>query len=548
MNQQILEEIREKIDIVELVSNYLELKKAGNYYKGLCPFHQDRNPSFFVSPQKQIFKCFGCNTGGDVITFYMKIEKLTFSEAVKSLCEKLNIDFNFKKSKNNEDFSKIKKILTINRLALNFFKNNLKNKKEVIDYLKSRGLTEETIDFFDLGYAENGSYLRDYLFNLGYNLEDLKEASLINNKNEDKFQKRIIFPLINHQKRLVGFTGRAFPETDYGPKYLNTSENKIFKKSKFLYGLVYSLPEIEKQKEVILVEGQFDFLLAYQNGIKNIVAISGSSFTPDHLNLLKTYTKKFCLAFDNDEAGFQSSWKTALLLFHNNFEVEKIFFENGKDLADFFKNNPNIANLKRMPYLDYLLDYCYLHYNLNELEGKKKTIDLILPLVKKIDNLKKSYYLAKIAKFLGVKENFLWKELENIEYNYHQDEDNKIEDILNLNDRLFNLIERYITFSLILNDQKRIEEIKEYLINYEEKFLTNENYNELLNLRTIYEKEMKINFEEELTFLKKEIQKEFYKKRIDDYRKIINNISDNEILQEVKSLTSKLKEIEKNEK
>lgn len=542
MNQEILQEIREKIDIVEFISNYVELKKTGNYYKGLCPFHQERNPSFFVSPQKQIFKCFGCNIAGDVINFYMKIENLNFKEAVKNLADKFNIKIDFKEEK----FYENKKLLEINRLALNFFKKNLIKNQEVINYLKKRGLTEETINFFDLGYAEKGSYLRDYLFSLGYKLEDLKEISLVNEKNEDKFQGRIIFPLITQKRKLIGFIGRLYPESGYGPKYLNSAENNLFKKSKFLYGLVYSQSEIEKNKEVIIVEGQFDFLLAFQNGIKNIVAVSGSSFTQDHLNTLKTITKNFTLGFDNDLAGFKSSWKAALMLLANKLEVSKLIFEPAKDLAEFFLNNYSINQLKKIDYLDYLIDYCSNNFDLNNLEGKKQTIDLILPILTKLDNLKQGYYLNKISKILEIKEDFLLKELNKLAYNIYNQEDN-YQFINYPNNRLEILIERYLSLSLFLNNSKILEEIIEYLDNYEEikeRLNQDDYYQEILNLRMIYENDSNIDIEKEINFLKKEIKKEYYRKKIEEYKKLVD-ISIDKALIEVNNLTKKLKEIEK---
>ncbi|GIW66351.1 MAG: DNA primase [Candidatus Parcubacteria bacterium] len=547
MNQQILEKIKENLDIVEFISNYIELKKSGNYYKGLCPFHQERNPSFFVSPQKQIFKCFGCNVAGDVITFYMKIENLTFKEAINNLAGKLNIDLKYLEKE--ENISEYKKILNINRIALNFFKQNLNNNQEVIEYLINRGLTKESIDLFDLGYAKVGSHLRDYLFSSGYSLDILKDAGLINEKNEDKFQRRIIFPLFDHKKRLVGFTGRIYPENEYGPKYLNTPENKIFKKSKFLYGLIYAIPEIERTKEVIITEGQFDLILAYQNGLKNTVAISGSAFTQDHLNILKTYTKNFILAFDNDEAGFKSSWKSALMIMLNKLEAWRLIFEPAKDLADFFISNYDINQIKKIPFIDYLINYCSNKYNLDNLDGKKQTIDLILPLVKQMDNIRQGYYLSKLSKILELREEFLLKELNNINYNFYQDQENQLYYLEASNDRLENLIERYLSFSIILNNNELISEIEEYLNEYKylkEKFLNDDYYKEIINLRTNYEKDLNINFEEELRFLKREIKKEFYRKKIEKYKQFIKGTYNENILTEVKLLTKKLKEVEKN--
>jgi DNA primase len=554
--EDLIEEIREKINIVDFISNYIELKRAGSYYKGLCPFHQERNPSFFVSPQKQIFKCFGCNVGGDVITFYMKIENLSFKEAVKNLCEKLGIDYEYSKSKEIKPTAEIKKILDINRIALNFFKKHLKNNKPVLDYLFNRGLKEKTIDIFDLGYAPRGSHLRDYLFTLGFSLEDLKKAGLINEKEEDKFQGRIIIPLIDHNKKLIGFTGRIFPESDYGPKYLNSPETILFKKSKFIYGLVYALEELSKEKELIITEGQFDVMLAYQYSVKNIAAISGTSITLDHINIIKKYTQNIALAFDNDEAGFKAELKAALLAFSKNINVYKIVFQEGKDLADFFlKNENNLNKIKKMYYIDYILEWAQNNLDLNVIDGKWQFLNIALPLLKQIDNIKQAYYIQKISEMIKFNESFIIKELEKINYPYilNNQETETLSYLDNSKNRMFLLIERFLSLVLLSQKFDIIENIKPYTEPYKDlitSFINSDNenssyFNEIIKLRSFYEENLKTNIDQELLFLEKEIKKEFYKDKIQKLKQIVQNNKDlniEEILKEIKTYTEKLKE------
>jgi DNA primase len=554
--EDLIEEIREKINIVDFISNYIELKRAGSYYKGLCPFHQERNPSFFVSPQKQIFKCFGCNVGGDVITFYMKIENLSFKEAVKNLCEKLGIDYEYSKSKEIKPTAEIKKILDINRIALNFFKKHLKNNKPVLDYLFNRGLKEKTIDIFDLGYAPRGSHLRDYLFTLGFSLEDLKKAGLINEKEEDKFQGRIIIPLIDHNKKLIGFTGRIFPESDYGPKYLNSPETILFKKSKFIYGLVYALEELSKEKELIITEGQFDVMLAYQYSVKNIAAISGTSITLDHINIIKKYTQNIALAFDNDEAGFKAELKAALLAFSKNINVYKIVFQEGKDLADFFlKNENNLNKIKKIYYIDYILEWAQNNLDLNVIDGKWQFLNIALPLLKQIDNIKQAYYIQKISEMIKLNESFIIKELEKINYPYilNNQETETLSYLDNSKNRMFLLIERFLSLVLLSQKFDIIENIKPYTEPYKDlitSFINSDNenssyFNEIIKLRSFYEENLKTNIDQELLFLEKEIKKEFYKDKIQKLKQIVQNNKDlniEEILKEIKTYTEKLKE------
>jgi len=554
--EDLIEEIREKINIVDFISNYIELKRAGSYYKGLCPFHQERNPSFFVSPQKQIFKCFGCNVGGDVITFYMKIENLSFKEAVKNLCEKLGIDYEYSKSKEIKPTAEIKKILDINRIALNFFKKHLKNNKPVLDYLFNRGLKEKTIDIFDLGYAPRGSHLRDYLFTLGFSLEDLKKSGLINEKEEDKFQGRIIIPLIDHNKKLIGFTGRIFPESDYGPKYLNSPETILFKKSKFIYGLVYALEELNKEKELIITEGQFDVMLAYQYSVKNIAAISGTSITLDHINIIKKYTQNIALAFDNDEAGFKAELKAALLAFSKNISVYKIVFQEGKDLADFFlKNENNLNKIKKMYYIDYILEWSQNNLDLNVIDGKWQFLNIALPLLKQIDNIKQAYYIQKISEMIKFNESFIIKELEKINYPYilNNQETETLSYLDNSKNRMFLLIERFLSLVLLSQKFDIIENIKLYTEPYKDlikSFINSDNenssyFNEIIKLRSFYEENLKTNIDQEILFLEKEIKKEFYKDKIQKLKQIVQNNKDlniEEILKEIKIYTEKLKE------
>jgi DNA primase len=543
-----LEEIKEKLDIVEFVKNYVELKKVGSYYRGLCPFHSEKNPSFYVSPQKQIFKCFGCGRGGDVVTFYMMIENLDFKTAIKRLGEMVGIDIEAETKKEDKH---IKKLLELNKIALNFFKKNLQKNKEALDYLKRRGVNEKFIDFFDLGYANIGNELRDHLFKLNYSLEDLKIAGLINDKKEDKFQNRIIFPLIDHKNRVVGFTGRLFPEREYGPKYLNSPETPLFKKSQFIYGLVYSKDYILKEKEVIVTEGQFDFILSFQNGLKNVIAISGSAFTDEQLNILKRYCNKIVFALDNDEAGFKALLRSSLNALKNGFILEKLIFET-KDLGEFFERGFKIENLKKIPLIEFLMSYYAENFDLNKIENKRLVLSSLLPLIKFYDPALKTEYINQLSYLLNINERFILEELEKIKIE-KVEEEKKLEFIPG--DRLKILLERYSAISLVLNKEKDLGNIREFLdeegASYIEKIINgvDDNDVEIIKLRSLYEKSLNINLEEELKFLEKEIAKEFYKKKIKFLKDLIkfneNQHIDN-ILKEVKIYIEKLKELEKN--
>ena len=550
MTEKIIQEIKEKIDIVEFIGNYVELKKVGSYYRGLCPFHQEKNPSFFVSPSKQIFKCFGCGASGDVITFYMRIEGLEFKEAVNRLSEKLGIDIS-KSSEELEDFKEIKKILEINKIAMNYYKKNLKQREDVLKYLQNRGLKNSTIEIFDIGYAEEGSHLRDYLFNLGYSLDDIMESGLLNERKEDKFQSRIMFPLIDHKNRIVGFTGRLFVEKENAPKYLNSPETKLFKKNRFIYGLIYALDDIQMKNEAIITEGQFDLILAYQEGLKNTVAISGSSLTDNQLKILKRYCKKLVFAFDNDIAGFKASIKAGLMALKEGFEIFKLKFGNYKDLAEFFENNGKIDSLQKIEFINYLLDIIEQEYDLENLEKKREAILLILPFIKFLnDNIKKAYYIQKLSSLVKIKEDFLIAELEKIESPYITE---PYEEKLDIEfNRLNILIERYTAISLVLNRTDFIEELKNQLdfeLSAIIEEILNEGNQEILKARGDYENLLHEDLIKELEFIKKEILKEFYKRKIHFYQQLLKseNFSNlDDILKSVKFYTERLKELEKN--
>jgi DNA primase len=543
-----LEEIKEKLDIVEFVKNYVELKKVGSYYRGLCPFHSEKNPSFYVSPQKQIFKCFGCGRGGDVVTFYMMIENLDFKTAIKRLGELVGIDI---KTEEKKEDKHIKKLLEINKIALNFFKKNLQKNKEALDYLKRRGVSEKFIDYFDLGYANIGNELRDYLFKLNYSLDDLKNAGLINDKKEDKFQNRIIFPLIDYKNRIVGFTGRLFPEREYGPKYLNSPETPLFKKSQFIYGLVYSKDYILKEKEVIVTEGQFDFILSFQNGLKNVVAISGSAFTDEQLNILKRYCNKIVFALDNDEAGFKAMLRSSLNALRNGFDLEKLDYET-KDLGEFFEKGLKIENLKKIKLMDYLIKYYSENLDLDKIENKRLVLSSLLPLIKFYDPALKMEYIHQLSNILKINENMILEELEKIKAEKIEEEE-KIE--LFTQDRLKTLLERYSAISLALNKEKDLVGIKEFLDEEEKMYIEkiindfDDNDVEIIKLRSLYEKSLNADLENELIFLEKEIAKEFYKRKIKflkDLIKFKENQNIDNILKEVKIYIEKLRKIEKN--
>jgi DNA primase len=410
-----IEEIKNKLDIIEVVQRYVKLKRVGRYYSGLCPFHKETKPSFYVSPEMQIFKCFGCSAGGDVIKFLMQIENLTYSQVLEKIKDEYGLEIEI--SQKGKTFGEERKILEINYSALKFFRQELKKNKEALEYLLKRNLTEKTINDFEIGFSPGNTLLRDYLYSQGYDYELIKKAGLLDHQNFDRFQSRIIFPLRDEKGRLVGFTGRIFPENLPGPKYLNSPETLIFKKSEFLYGLYFSKEYILVQKKIILVEGQIDFLLSWQNNLKNVVAVSGSSLTENHLRKLKKYSSNLVLAFDNDNAGFQAGLRANLLAQKLGFKVFKLVY-NSKDLGEYFSSKetspPRLAigeaGLQEENFLDWLLNELLKNY-----QDKKEILKIFLPQIKNLSPLEIDEYLNMLKEKLNIEKEDLKKELQKIE-------------------------------------------------------------------------------------------------------------------------------------
>lgn len=536
------DEIKEKINILDVVQKYVKLKRVGRYYSGLCPFHKETKPSFYVSSEMQIFKCFGCGEGGDVIKFLMKIENLDF----KGVLEKLKEDYGIEIESKKEDRDSNKKILEVNYAALKFFRNKLKENKEAIEYLKKRGVSDESINYFEIGFSPGNTLLRDYLFSLGYSKEILENAGLLDPKNFDRFQSRIIFPLRDEKGRLVGFMGRIFPETHPGPKYLNTPDTPLFKKSKFLYGLYYSKDYILKEKKVVITEGNFDFILSFQNGLKNIVCVSGSALTNDHLNILKRYSKEIVLAFDNDSAGFNSTLKVSLMAKSFGFNIKKLIYI-GKDLAEFFKNGYSINEIIEVDFYDWLFEYLFK----NNFD-KYSILEIFLPQIKLLDLIKINEYLDIIEKKLDLPKEFLIKKLEETKIEIPTvsvKEDFKEKIVKKDLGEILSL--KVLSLLYIEKDESLIEEITDVIKPEFQELLhriiknnLEKNEIEFFEMAKTYFTETKINFEKELTKSIKILKKYNLKRKLYDLQKdlkILENNNDiistiNEIIKELKKL------------
>lgn len=342
---EIIESIKDRINIVELISEYVNLKKSGRNYKGLCPFHKEKTPSFVVNEEKGIFHCFGCGIGGNIFTFLMKIRGITFPEAVKVLSKRAGIKIDDRYTKKSKELNNKKSnLFDVNRKAAEFYREVLHSArgKAALKYLFNRGLNDRVIETYNLGYAPDGwNNLINYMKSKKVGAEILEQIGLaVKNKNNtgyyDRFRNRIIFPIQDTIGRFIGFGGRTLEDNPEIPKYINTNDNELFHKGKNLYGFYTAEADIRKNNSVYIVEGYIDVIKMYQSGIRNVVAPLGTALTEDQAYLISRYTKNVFLSFDPDEAGVKAAVRSISIFHRIGIDPLIISFPRGMDPADFF--------------------------------------------------------------------------------------------------------------------------------------------------------------------------------------------------------------------
>ncbi len=403
-----VERIKELLDVAEVVGDYIELKPSGSYYKANCPFHKEKTPSFIVTPERGTYHCFGCGASGDIFSFVQEYEGLDFKGALKLLAEKAGVEISYKKS--DGVFEKAKeRFFSVNEEATNFFEENLSKSKTALKYLRRRGVSLKTQKEWRIGYAvDEWRALYEYLLKKNISEKDLKETGLIKlneDKKYDTFRDRLMFPIQDVSGNIIAFSGRALNPTDKAPKYLNSPDTEIFNKSETLYGLDKASRSIRRTKYAVLVEGQFDLIMSQQIGITNTVALSGTSVTKKHLQILSRYAKNILLAFDSDEAGIRSAYKTAVMGFEEGMDVKIAKLPKGKDPADCIQENKLEWKkiLTEAPHaIEHTLYFIKENYSLKrkQIEAVKEYTFPMLSLVE--SDMDRSYFLGVIAEELGV--------------------------------------------------------------------------------------------------------------------------------------------------
>lgn len=415
-----VDQIKSKIDIVSLVGSYIKLEKAGGNFKGRCPFHNEKTPSFFVSPDRGNYYCFGCHAKGDIFTFVQEFEGLDFVGALKVLAEKAGVTLeSFDKAEKSEK----DRLYTVLEQTLFFYQKKLSEHKEAEEYIKSRGITDETVKNFRIGFAPSQwRDLFDFLTTKGIKPEEMLSVGVIKMKEGtkdtyyDTFRGRIIFPINDSSGRVVGFSGRILVPDDKSPKYLNSPETSLFNKSEILFGFDKAKKDIRLKDYSILVEGQMDLVMLHQVGITNTVASSGTALSVDHLTKLNRLSNRIIIAYDGDSAGFSASDRSSKLALSLGMELKIAQMPEGKDPADLALEDKEkliqvIKNSKHI--IDFYVDSLIAR----KIEGRELGQEIrlkVLPYVNALSNsIEKSHFIKNIAMKTLIKEDALWEDLKN---------------------------------------------------------------------------------------------------------------------------------------
>ncbi len=396
-----IERIKSENDIVEVISEYIPLKKAGKNYKSLCPFHQEKTPSFYVSPEYQMYHCFGCGARGNVISFVMEYEKMDFIDAVKLLAERAGISIKFQGTDIQE------RIIQLNTLAAEIAHNLLYSDigKEALKYLMERGIKDDVIKEFSLGYSpDEEKFLLNKVIK-DFTMSEIIKSGLVvkyGTGYRDRFRGRIIFPIFSHSGNIVGFGGRTLKGDS--AKYLNSPETPVYNKRNVLYGFFQAKGEIRKLQEVILVEGYFDFLTMYSGGFKNSVASLGTSLTEHQAEILSHYVKSAYVMYDADEAGIKAAMRGATLLFENGVDVRIVSVSQGKDPDEMLRNEGKeyVVDIlkKSIPFIDAVIEKNKGDENIFNREKTAKQFQEMISHIK--DPVRKEIYADEIGKRLSV--------------------------------------------------------------------------------------------------------------------------------------------------
>ncbi|WP_141994201.1 DNA primase [Bacillus sp. B4EP4a] len=408
-----INQIREAVDIVDLIGEYVQLKKQGRNYFGLCPFHGENSPSFSVSTEKQIFHCFGCGAGGNIFTFLMDIEGYSFVESAKVLAEKGNVPLDVeinKDSKRSNMPAGSQQMVEAHDLLRKFYHHLLVNTKEgqdALEYLLKRGFTEETIEKFQIGYSlDSWDFVSKFLLKRGFPAEYMEQAGLIiyREKDEsyfDRFRNRVMFPIMDHQGNTIAFSGRAMGDDE--PKYLNSPETPIFNKSKTLYNFHHARPHIRKKEQAVIFEGFADCISAVGAGVENAVATMGTALTDQHIHLLKRNTDQILICYDSDSAGLNAANRAVNMLQDHEFSVKVALMPDNLDPDDYIKEFGEKSFVSEvigasLTYMAFKMHYLRRGKNVNNEGDRIQYIEEVLKEISRLPNaVERDHYLRQLS-------------------------------------------------------------------------------------------------------------------------------------------------------
>jgi DNA primase len=427
-----VEEIKNRLDVVQVVGSYLKLHKAGANFQAVCPFHSEKKPSFFVSPARQIWHCFGCQKGGDIFGFVKEIEGVEFGDALRLLAQKAGVQLKKPSPEYKEWQTERARLYEICELACRFFEKQLREGatgQEAKKYLLDRGLTEESMNKWRIGYAPDvWQGLLDFLVSHGYKTEEIIKAGLAvgQTKTFDRFRGRIIFPVFDLNSQVVGFGGRVF-KSDDPAKYVNSPATLLYDKSRILYGLDKAKVEIRKRDFAILVEGYVDEILCHQAGLENAVAVSGTALTSFQLNVLKRYSQNLRIAFDMDIGGDTATKRGISLAQSQDFNIKIVTMPEGKDPADVISQDAGqwvkLVDSARS-ITEFYFETTFIKFDSRTADGKREISKILLPVMKRIINkIEQSHWLQELAKRLGVREEVVEKEMNKVKTVYDAPEE-----------------------------------------------------------------------------------------------------------------------------
>ncbi|MBW1733622.1 MAG: DNA primase [Deltaproteobacteria bacterium] len=428
-HRSVKEEIKQVADIVQAIGQFVQLKKAGRNFTGLCPFHAEKDPSFNVSPDRQMFHCFGCKKGGDIFAFWMEYHGLTFPEALKDLADRYNVQIpdRFSPSEEKKRSRLRETLLKINESAAQYFQRALTKGgrgNPAADYLKKRGITGDIISEFRLGWApDSWDGITGYLRRQDTDMERAAKAGLIVNRKGggyyDRFRGRIMFPIINLRGQVVGFGGRVLD--DSLPKYLNTPETPVFHKGEFPYGLNASFRAIREKGTAVIVEGYMDLLALRRHGLDQVVATLGTALTPQHIRRIKGYAREALVVFDSDEAGIEAALRSLPLFLNEGLPARAVVLPEGHD-PDSFVNREGLPRFMELlnrasPMFDFFLEQ-KLSRSGTDIEEKVRVLKEILPALSQLHNeAQRTLYAGRVSERIGIKEEVVLSELNSFRRN-----------------------------------------------------------------------------------------------------------------------------------